>query len=211
MLVRVQPLLFSSMIPTLETSSVLTAATCLALIVSAQQPSLPYLMPDAQFERYRNYANHNGEGSCVWMSMGMAGSHSHVVAGEYMPFESEYGRKENGGAGPQDVARACAERGISAYNIEGSATVQWVEWALRTGRYAAISYGRAHMIAAVGISPDGATFYIRDNNRPSVTQAVRRDEFIRQLRLYTGGWAVVYDAPPPPPWSRPAITQYWNR
>src|ERR1044071_4300989 len=83
----------------------------------------------------------NPDGSCVQCSGGMIGAQRGDYAQATLLFDSEYGPAERGGAGPDRVARYCRQRGIEIYNITGRSfeqTKPWIDYAARTGRFAAV-------------------------------------------------------------------------
>jgi len=163
---------------------------------AARDRGTEYVMPPAVFRLYENRRGPKGEGSCVWASCAMAGAHHDVRAAEALLRDPNFGD----GAWPERVEREFNTRQIEAWNVEGTESMTWIEWALRTGRYAAITYGHAHMICAVGMRPDGKTIYVVDNNYPSEVRAVSRDVFMREHKGYSGGWAVILKSVGPPPW-----------
>lgn len=160
-----------------------------------------FFMPTEQFERFKNRVGPKGEGSCVQASLSMVGAHHAVPAAELLLVPSPYGPPELDGSWPERVAEYSQKRGMDIYNVEGAQTVAWIEWALHRGCYVGVTYGQAHMIAAVGISPDGRDFYVCDNNFPSEIRRVDRDTFIREHRSHGGGWCVILKTPGPPPWA----------
>lgn len=155
-------------------------------------------VPAEQRERFRN-----PDGSCVQCAIAIAGVHHSLPAAEFLLWDSEYGPAVRGGAWPERVESYCKERKIPIYNVEGSQSIQWIDWALQTGRYAAVTFGIAHMITAVGISPDGQEYYVVDNNTPTKVDKVSREQFIWQHRRYGGGWCVILDGTIPTPWTAP--------
>lgn len=175
---------------------------CLALLLLGAHYPVPldrgteYVMPPQVYALYKNRPGPKGQGSCVWASCAMLGAHHDVRAAEGLLQDPNFGD----GAWPGRVAAEFQQRGIPAWNIEGSESIRWIEWALKTGRHAAITYGTAHMICAVGISPDQQTFYIVDNNYPTETRAVSRSVFLREHRSFGGGWCVILRTKGPPPW-----------
>jgi hypothetical protein len=166
-----------------------------------------FLMPKEQFARFKNIPDpKNGEGSCVQASVSMCGNNEGVPAAELLLKKSRYGDPVLGGSWPQRVQDYCRERKIPIWNIEGAQTLGWIEWQLRRGGYAAITYGVAHMITAVGVSDDGKSFWIVDNNYPTECREVTRSVFVREHRRFGGGWAVILKMPGPPPWVLPDRT-----
>lgn len=171
---------------------------CVAASVSADE----WLMPREQFERFRNVPSpEDGSGSCVQASLSMCGAHHAVPQAESLLVDSPYGPAELGGSYPSRVAEYAQRRGMAIYNVEGSETIEWIQWALMRGCYVAITYGQAHMITAVGMDREGgAWFEIVDNNYPGEVRRVDRATFIREHRIFGGGWCVILDGPGPPPW-----------
>jgi hypothetical protein len=185
-------------------AAAIAVACCVGGSAVAQDNA--YLAPTSSLARYKNIPHpQNGQGSCVQASLSMVGLHQNVPAAEcLLRSDPEYGPPELGGSYPSRVAAYAARRGMAIYNVEGSDTLQWIDWALRNGRYAAITYGRAHMIIATGMTPDGSRYQIVDNNYPTEPRWVSRDVFVREHRGYAGGWTVILDTPAPLPWIAPA-------
>lgn len=179
---------------------VLTLAVLLGGVALAQHD---FFMPVEQFARFKNIPDAKGSGSCVQASLSMCGAHHGMPAAEFLLVQSEYGPPELGGSWPERVERYAQKRGMPIWNVEGSQSVEWIAWALRRGAYVGITYGQAHMIAAVGISADGQQFYVCDNNYPTEIRKVTRDVFVREHRTYGGGWCVILKTFGPPPWTNP--------
>jgi hypothetical protein len=178
------------------------------IILSAVVLGQENYVPADQRERMRN-----PDGSCVQCSIAIAGIHHNIPAAEFLLWNSQYGPAVRGGSWPERVEAFCKDRKIPIYNVEGTQTIQWIDWALQTGRYAAVTYGIAHMITAVGISDDGQYYYLVDNNTPSRIDKVSRTKFIWEHRRYGGGWCVILNGPVPAPWvapsqEEPRIKQY---
>lgn len=170
----------------------------------AFEPPDPRLSLDVPVELRTWYRN--PDGSCVQCSIGMCGIDQNVPAAETPLWDTEYGRRERGGSGPDRVARYCRERGIRAYNITGRETWDWMKWATRNGRGAAIGAGSYHFQTLVGHDPAAGKWYVCNNNSPT-----RIDEYdeagFRRLHLASGQWAVVLDYPPHP--ARPRYIKWW--
>lgn len=149
----------------------------------------------------------NRDGSCVQCTIGMAGVHQNIAAAEHLLWRTPYGPAVRGGSGPTRVRNYCNSRGIAAWSVTGQSW-PWIQWALRTGRTAAVTYGNNHMLWAVGISRDGRHVAICDNNRPQTVRWVSRATFLRQHRLCNQGWTVILQAPPPP--GTPALVKWWE-
>ena len=86
----------------------------------------------------------NPDGSCVQCSIGMCGTWNNVPEAATLLWNTEYGNAIRGGSWPSRVADYCSERGIRAFNVTGDTTFEWMEWAARTGRFAAIGAGTRH-------------------------------------------------------------------
>lgn len=160
---------------------------------------MEYVMPPNVYAIYKNRRGPKGEGSCVWASCAMAGAHHDVPSAEALLRDPNFGD----GAWPGRVEREFRQRSIAAWNVEGSETLRWIEWGLKTGRHVAVTYGRAHMICAVGVSPDRHSFFVVDNNYPTEVRKVSRAVFMREHRGFAGGWCVILKTVGPPPWARP--------
>jgi len=174
------------------------------IVASTGYAQEEFFMPVEQFARFKNRADANGSGSCVQASMSIAGAHHGVPAAEYLLHgHPDYGPAVLGGSWPERVERYCKERSIPIYNIEGSQSIEYICWALDNGAYAVITYGHAHMINAIGISPDHQTFWIIDNNYPREIRQVSRQTFISEHRSFAGGWCVLLKTFGPPPWELP--------
>ncbi len=168
----------------------------------APRPSPLNLPPVEQRLRFRNH-----DGSCVQCTLGMAGVHQNVPAAEWLLWNSAHGSAVRGSSGPTRVRNYCDTRGIAAWSVTGKSW-PWIEWALRTGRTAAVTYGRNHMLWAVGISRDGRQVAICDNDSPQRVRWVSRSTFLQQHRLCNQGWAVILQAPPPP--GTPELVRWWE-
>lgn len=174
----------------------------LAILMLLAAPVLAqheFFMPREQFERFKNRVGPKGEGSCVQASISMCGAHHGLPPAELLLVDSPYGPAELDGSWPERVERYAASRGMPIWNVEGAQTIEWIEWALDRGCYAAITYGDRHMICAVGRR--GNDFYICDNNYPSEIRRVSREVFLREHRHHGGGWCVILKTAGPPPWT----------
>lgn len=139
----------------------------------------------------------NPDGSCVFCSSGMIGVWNNVPAASTLLWETQYGDAERGGAWPSRVAQAFRERGIACFNVTGSTTFAWMEWAAKTGRFAAIGAGRAHFQTEYGRDEAAGKWYVCDNNSTSVIDEYS-DAAFRRLHLASGPWVVILDTPSPP-------------
>ena len=142
-------------------------------------------VPLQQRQRFRN-----PDGSCVQCSIAIAGVHHNVPAAEYLLWQSRFGRAERGGSWPERVTGYCRERGIAIVNQTGGQTLAIVDASLRSGRAAAIKWGPAHMVTALGITADGR-YAVCDNNSTSRIDYYSRDQFARRF----ADWVVILDGP----------------
>jgi len=162
---------------------------------------MTFLMPEGQFARFKNRPSASGEGSCVQASIACQGAHAGVPAAEFLLENSPYGPAELGGSWPERVERYAQSRGMAIYNVEGTPTIDYIDWALERGCYVSITYGQAHMINTVGRKPSGE-YILWDNNFPTELRTVDRSTFLQEHRSYGGGWCVILRGPAPPPWQR---------
>ena len=148
----------------------------------------------------------NPDGSCVQCSIGMCGVWNNVPAATTLLWNTEYGPAVRGGSWPSRVAEYCQQRGIRAFNVTGENTWEWMEWAAKTGRFAAIGAGSAHFQTEYGRDYPAGRWYVCNNNSPG-----RIDEYsnaaFRQLHLASGQWVVILDGPAPPP--LPQYIRWW--
>lgn len=162
-----------------------------------------YLVPADQRARF-----HNPDGSCVQLAIALAGVHHANLNAEMLLWPSEFGPAVRGGSWPSRVEQYAASRGLAVHNITSN-TMPWIEWALSTGRYAAIGFDFNHFQTAVGMEPDRQTFYVVDNNSPSRVQVVTRASFIARHRA-SGEWCVIVKGPAPPAWVGPKYAEWWK-
>lgn len=179
---------------------------CLVCALSAATRSLAesYLceVPAEQRRWYRN-----PDGSCVQCSIGMNGIHMDLPAAYTLLWDTEYGRKERGGSYPSRVANYARLRRIPVYNVTGSTTWDWMKWAAKTNRYAAIGAGSAHFQTLWGWETDGNRWFVCNNNSPSKIDEYSWEAFQR-LHRASGEWIVVLDKQPPPP--TPRYIAWWR-
>lgn len=148
----------------------------------------------------------NPDGSCVQCSLGMCGVWNNVPAATTLLWDTQYGRAERGGSWPTRVANYSRERGIPIYNVTGRSTFDWMEWAAKTGRFAAIGAGMAHFQTLYGRDGDAGRWYVCNNNSPSRIDEYTPEQF-RRLHLASGPWVVILDTPAPP--AVPEYRQWW--
>lgn len=170
----------------------------LAACISAAEPAPIWsIAPPDLTRRYRN-----PDGSCVYCSIGIAGVHHLNDNAAQILWNSKYGHACRGGSNPNRVQHDANRRQLPIWNVEGD-TWPWIEWALRSNRYVAVTLTPEHMQTAVAISNDGNTVYVIDNNSPTKVTPWSRDRFLREHTRHGGGWAVILQGPKPLPWSSP--------
>ena len=166
--------------------------------------SVPYqlsLIPDVR-GWYRN-----PDGSCVQCSIGMAAISANCPQAYTLLWDTKYGPKVRGGSGPGRVEAYAEQRSIPIYNVTGSSTFEWMKWAARTRRFAAIGAGRSHFQTLYGWNPASDTWYVCNNNSTGQIDAYSSEDF-KRLHLASGQWVVVIDMPPSA--AIPAYLQWWN-
>jgi len=174
----------------------------------------PRLAVDLPVEIRANYRN--PDGSCVQCSIGMCGNDQNVIAAERLlnDFDrngdgkiSSDERKVRGGSGPSRVAGYARQRNLKIYNVTGSATFDWMKWACKTGRGAAIGAGGNHFQTLFGYDSDEGVWWVCNNNSTD-----RIDEYdeaaFRRLHFASGPWIVILDYPPHP--ARPEYREWWK-
>ncbi len=142
----------------------------------------------------------NPDGSCVQCSGGMVGAQRGDYAQATLLFDTEYGPAERGGSGPDRVARYCRQRGIEVYNVTGRSfedTQPWLDYAARTGRFAAVGCFSRHFQTLYGRDFERDLYYVQNNwdgtfDRPYVYSAA---EFKRHHEA-SGPWVVIPVGPP---------------
>lgn len=167
---------------------------------AGQDKTMMELPPDIR-EWFRN-----PDGSCVQCSIGMTGVWNNVPAASTLLWDTEYGPRVRGGSTPSRVARYCDARQIPAWNVTGNETWEWMEWAARTGRFAAIGAGTRHFQTEYGRDFDARKWYVCNNNSTSKIDEYT-DEAFRRLHLASGKWVVILQGPSPPP--VPEYVPWW--
>jgi hypothetical protein len=178
--------------------------TALALVTSRGEiavgqvvpDNLPSVVPAQKMETpppvrawYRN-----PDGSCVQCSLGMCGVWNNVPAASTLLWDTPYGPRVRGGSWPSRVSDYARTRGIPLYNVTGETTLAWLEWAGRTGRFAAFAAGPSHFQTLAGFDPATRRWLVCDNNSPTRLDEYSDAEF-RRLHRAGGAWCVVLDTP----------------
>ncbi|MCA9179683.1 MAG: hypothetical protein KDB14_34745 [Planctomycetales bacterium] len=148
----------------------------------------------------------NPDGSCVQCSIGMCGTWNNVPAATTLLWDTEYGKAVRGGSWPSRVADYCSQRGIRAFNVTGDSTFEWMEWAAKTGRFAAIGAGTRHFQTEYGRDRAAGLWYVCNNNSPHRIDEYTNEGY-RHLHLASGKWVVILDGPAPPP--PPRYVRWW--
>ncbi len=177
-----------------------TVVLLLVAVLAGQCFGADFLALDIPVEQRQRFWN--SDGSCVQCAIGMVGVNMNIGAAEMLLWNSQYGSRVRGGAGPSRVRAYCNARGIPAYNVTGN-TMPWIEWALKTGRGCAVQWGKGHMVTAVGMSTDGQRFAVCDNNTPQRVDWYSRAEFTQ--KHYP--WVVILRGPIPA--NQPPVYYPW--
>lgn len=139
-------------------------------------------------------------------SIGHCGVWNNVPAATTLLWNTEYGKAVRGGSWPSRVADYCSTRGIRAFNVTGDSTFDWMEWAAKTGRFAAIGAGTRHFQTEYGRDRDAGLWYVCNNNSPQRIDEYTNESY-RRLHLASGKWVVILDGPAPPP--PPRYVRWW--
>lgn len=178
-------------------------ALALSLLLGAQLVAADMMeLPPEVRSWYRN-----PDGSCVQCSIGMTGVWNNEPAASTLLWDTPYGEAVRGGSWPSRVAEYARRRGMAIYNITGEATFAWMEWAAKTGRFAAIGAGVRHFQTEYGRDRDARLWYVCNNNSPQRIDQYTEQDF-RRLHLASGQWVVILDGPAPPP--PPRYVPWWQ-
>jgi hypothetical protein len=165
-------------------------------VTSAATPPAAAFQPPANIRDW--YRNDERPGSCVQMSIAIAGVKCNNLKAATLPFDTIYGPAIRGGSTPSRVAAYCEERGIKVYNVTGEATWSFLEWAADTGRCAAMGADKSHFQTLMARDKERGLWYVCDNRWPENILEYNDAEF-RQLHQSMGyQWCVVIDCPTPP-------------
>ncbi len=182
-----------------------TLALAIVLLAAPVVGNHDFSMPVEQRVRFRNKRGPQGQGSCVYASCAKVGAHHGIPSAEFLlENHPDFGPPVLDGSWPERLARDFAARKhpIDHWNVTGSRTIEWIDWALDQGKWVAITYGVAHMITATGRCARTQRYWIVDNNFPQEERLVSREVFLREHRRHGGGWAVILKGTSPPPWER---------
>lgn len=152
------------------------------------------------------FFNNTNPGSCVQCSIAMCGVHCNDIRASTLLWDTPYGDHVWHGSWPQRVAQYCDERQIQAWNVTGETTWDWMRWAAKTGRFAAIGAGTAHFQTLYGYDPETKTWFVCNNQTPAKVDRYT-DAAFRRLHLASGQWCVVLRRSSSAP---PRIVEWWK-
>lgn len=154
----------------------------------------------------------NTDGSCVQCSNSLVGMWMCDFNQATLLFSTEYGRAERGGSGPDRVARYCRDRGIEVYNVTGRSfadTKPWMDWAAKTGRFAAVGCFGSHFQTLYGRDFANNKWIILNNwSGLFDTPYVYTEEQFRRQHEASGAWIVIPKRPPPS--GDPIYVKWWT-
>lgn len=171
---------------------------------SALAQNSPPSLATMQLSRETRCFYFNPDGSCVQLSIGIAGVHCNDPKASSLPFNSVYGEGIRGGSDPARVANYCNRRGIKAYSVTGKTTKDWIRWAGETNRFGAIGAGSQHFQTLYGYDPDRKVYLVCNNQCPERITEYSEPEFLR-LHYESGPWVVILQRPSSP---APVLTEW---
>lgn len=187
---------------------------CLALTLVVIFPAVVFArkdtmeLPEQQRVWYRN-----PDGSCVQCSNGMVGCWCGIPEFACLLWDTPYGPKVRGGSDPRRVASYARRLNVPIWNVTGEGTFEWMRWAGKTGRYAAIAAAPVHFQTLYSYDDNNTPNEFSDdiwevcnNNSPKKIDRYTDAQF-RRLHLSSGRWCVVPDVPGQPP--VPQYVQWW--
>jgi hypothetical protein len=185
-----------------ESGGRISSAPAAAAPDTIEPIDLDYSPPASVRKWYYNHGNTGDpSGDCVQVSIGIDAVRCNNFPAAVICWDTPLGPAIRGGSGPSRVAEYCRQRGIKVYNVTGSRiedTYQWACYAVRTGRGAAIGFGRGHFQTLMGFDRVKNKWLVCDNNSPQRVDEYTDEEF-RALHAASGFWIVVLDGPAPPP------------
>jgi hypothetical protein len=146
----------------------------------------------------------------------MCGAWQNVPAAAYLLWDTEFGARVRGGSYPSRVEKYCDARQISAYNVTGSSTYDWMKWAGRNGRMCAIGCYSSHFQTLLWVNPDPTdpkpwkvknNWNVAGNNNIRAYNEFTEAEFRRHHEA-SGKWVVILKTPPPP--VKPKYLAWWQ-
>ncbi len=160
------------------------------------------------------HAGDNTDGSCVQCSITHCGFQCNEPAAASLLYNTEFGPAVRGGSTPSRVANYCNQRHIRAWNITGvgdgqtTGTKAWMRYAVKTGRFAAIGFERAHFETLWGYDYDRQKWLVVNNQLPANMKVEEYDEaeFTRR-HMASGPWIVVLQKPSS---DVPQLIEWWK-
>jgi hypothetical protein len=153
----------------------------------------------------------NQDGSCVQCSISNCGVWQNDPRASTLLFDSPYGPRVRGGSGPGRVEAYSERRGIPCYNVTGSNTWDWMKWASKTGRMAAIGCFGSHFQTFLYYDPTPGVakpYFVRNNwHGTTHTYYEWTESEFRRHHLASGQWVVVLKSPSPP--MLPIYVKWW--
>lgn len=150
--------------------------------------------------------SYNPDGSCVQCSIAMCGVHCNDLRASTLLWDTAYGPAVRGGSWPARVASYCNQRHIKAWNVTGSTTIEWCEWAAKTRRFAAIGAGEAHFQTLWGKDFARNRWLVCNNQTPGKIDEYT-DERFRQIHYASGPWVVILARPSS---ENPVLEEWWK-
>lgn len=139
----------------------------------------------------------NPDGSCVQCSGSMCGYDQNYPEASTLLWDTDYGKAERGGGWPERTSKYAASRGMRIFNITGDPVYEWMAWATKTGRGAAIGAGGSHFQTLYGFTPADGKYFVCNNNSTDRIDAYDTAGF-KRLHEASGKWIWVLDVPPNP-------------
>ena len=152
----------------------------------------------------------NKDGSCVQCSVSNCGAWQNCPQAATLLFDTPYGPRVHGGSGPSRVEAYADRRSIPCYNVTGKNTWDWMHWAAKTGRIAAIGCFSSHFQTLLYYAPgDSKPWKVRNNwyGTNDTYYEWTEDQF-RRNHLASGQWVVVLKTPSPP--MPAAYVEWWK-
>ncbi len=185
--------------------AVVAVAALVGVVAAAEPPITAHRMelPPSVRAWFRN-----PDGSCVQCSIGMTGAWQNCPNAAGLLWDTEYGSAVRGGSTPQRVETYADRRGLRIWNVTGSQTWEWMRWAAKTGRFAAIGAGSAHFQTLYGWDEKQNRWFVCNNNSTSRVDEYDWESF-RRLHLASGQWVVILNYPVAP--RLPVYREWWKQ
>lgn len=159
------------------------------------------------------FYNFTRPGSCVQCSISICGAWCGDENASTLLWDTHYGPAIHHGSSPPRVAAYARSRDMKLFNITGNSTLEWMRWASKTGRFAAIGAGGSHFQTLYGYDDnntpsdfDDDVWEVCNNNSPKKIDRYSDKDF-RRLHYASGKWIVVLDTPGQP--MKPQYRKWW--